>query len=87
LFQFIQTGAQFTILGQFSIHAVNYAADRTLWCQFMVSNRGLPIGKNRVKIIGLITEKPHITTAQLADAIGITPKGKATGSQSNGVTH
>ena len=31
--------------------------------------------KTRVIILELIAENPQITTAQLADAIGITPKG------------
>jgi len=32
-------------------------------------------GITRVKMLSLISENPQITTAQLADAIGITPKG------------
>ena len=31
--------------------------------------------KTRAKMLSLISENPHITTSQLADAIGITPKG------------
>lgn len=43
--------------------------------QTMEKTRVKPREKTRVKILGLIADNPHTTTAQLAEAVGITPKG------------